>query len=77
MFKHIVKDIGVKSCINCKHFMPNISYENKSQQVEYGYCKLYSFLTKYSQEEFFNYAHSNRFRHDICGPEGKEFIEKS
>ena len=72
MFKDIAK-LAQKSCTNCKYFLYNTDYSNIKDQVNYGYCKLYTVLSRYSHEERYEYAQSNRFREDICGPLGKEF----
>lgn len=72
MYKEIAK-LAQRSCTNCKYFLYNTAYNNITDQVNYGHCRLYTLLSRYSHEERYEYAQSNRFREDICGPEGKEF----
>jgi hypothetical protein len=64
-------------CINCKNFVPNLLYTDKTNQLKYGLCKLITVIDPDTYEIRFNYAKYNLKKPNICGENLSGFKENN
>lgn len=61
-------------CINCKHFIQDISnypYDNPPNDSKYGLCRNFGDIDLVTGEKKYNYASTTREFDHLCGKKGK------